>query len=159
MRVLELEQLSLRKMTNRIEISKFNIKISQVITWVFTILFLTVSAEIIFSSFTVNGLYVIILMLLITVVINYLSAKMWNIWYENGFLFFQNIYYTQRISVNQFKRIEMTSIFNNLYTLYLDNGKKYQFRIKPTEDLALLFKTDSQYYAKKITQVINDMKL
>ncbi|MEA5137937.1 hypothetical protein [Arcicella rigui] len=158
MQVLELEQLILKKMSNKIEISRYDIKVSQVMTWTFTLLFLIVSTGIMFSSFTLNGLYVVILILFIIIMINKASAKMWNIWYENGFLHIQNIYTTRKVSVNQFKKIEMTSVFNNSYTLYLYDDTKYQFRIKQTDDLVLFFKTDPQFYAKKITQILNDVK-
>ncbi|MEA5401952.1 hypothetical protein VB776_03420 [Arcicella sp. DC2W] len=99
-----------------------------------------------------------ILILLITVIINYSSAKMWNIWYEDGFLILQNIYGTQKVPIAQFKQIEMTSVFNNAYTIYMSNGEKYTFRIKMTEDLKLFFKNDSQFYAKQITNQLNEIK-
>ncbi|MBB5282705.1 ABC-type multidrug transport system fused ATPase/permease subunit [Rhabdobacter roseus] len=145
-------------MTNRIEISKFDIKASQVMTWAFTLLFLIVSAIIIFSSFTLNGLFVFVIMVLLTALINYWSSKIWNIWHENNFLYIQNIYTTRKIFINKFEKIEMTSVLNNLYTLYLNDGKKYQFRIKPTDNLMLFFKTDPQFYAKEMTKEINELK-
>lgn len=145
-------------MTNKIEISKFDIKASQVMTWVITLLFLIVSVGIISLSFTLNGFYVIILILFMTVIVNYAGAKMWNIWYEEDFLIIQNIYKVQKVPINQFKKIEMTSVFNNGYTLYLHDDKEYQFKIKPTEDLVLFFKSDPQYYAKEMTQKLNELK-
>jgi hypothetical protein len=145
-------------MTDKIEISKFDIKASQVMTWGITLLFLIVSAGIIFSSFTLNGVYVIILILFMTIIVNYSSAKMWNIWYEKDFLIIQNIYKVHKVPISQFKKIEMKSIFNNAYTLYLDDDKEYKFRIKPTEDLMLFFKRDTQYYAKEMTQKLNELK-
>ncbi len=145
-------------MTNKIEISKFDIKASQVMTWVITLLFLIVSAGIIFSSYTLNGLYVIILVIFMTIIVNFAGAKMWNIWYEKDFLIIQNIYKIQKVPINQFKKVEMTSVFNNGYTLYLHDDKEYQFKIKPTEDLVLFFKSDPQYYAKEMTQKLNELK-
>jgi hypothetical protein len=145
-------------MTDKIEISKFDIKASQVMTWGITLLFLIVSAGIIFSSFTLNGFYVIILLLFTTIIVNYSSAKMWNIWYEEDSLIIQNIYKVHKVPINQFKKIEMKSIFNNAYTLYLSDDKEYQFKIKPSEDLVLFFKSDPQYYAKKMTQKLNELK-
>jgi transcriptional antiterminator Rof (Rho-off) len=157
--VLELEQhVHLRKMTYRIEISKFDIKASQVMTWAFTLLLLLASTGIVFSSFTLNGFYVILLILFITTIINYASAKMWNIWYENGFIIMQNLYSTKKVEVSQFGKIEMTSVFNNGYTLDMKNGEKYQFKITPTEDLKLFFKSDPQFYAKQMTERLNEIK-
>ena len=145
-------------MIDRINISRFDIKVSQIMTWAFTLSFLIVSTIIILYSFTLNGLLMMILILLITLLINYASAKMWNIWYEEGFLIFQNIYGTRKVPIAQFKQIEMTSVFNNAYTIYMNNGEKYTFRIKMTEDLKLFFKNDSQFYAKQITSQLNDIK-
>lgn len=146
-------------MTNRIEISKFDIKVSQVMTWAFTLLFLIVSAIVIFSSFTLNGLFVIVTIVLLVVLVNYWSSKIWNIWHENNFLHIQNLYTTRKIPIDKFEKIEMISIFNNLYTLYLNDGKKYQFRITPTNDLLLFFKTDPQFYAKQMTELLSEIKL
>ena len=159
MQVLELEQLiPLKKMINRIEISKFDVKSSQMMTWSITLLFLIVSAGIIFFSFTLNGFYVIILIIFVTIIVNYSSAKMYNIWYEEDFLIIQNIYKVQKVPINQFKKIEMKSIFNNSYMLYLSDDREYQFKIKPTEDLVLFFKSNPQYYAKEMTQKLNELK-
>ena len=159
MQVLGLEQLiPPKKMTNKIEISKFDVKSSQMMTWSITLLFLIVSVGIIFSSFTLNGFYVIILIISVTIIVNYSSAKMYNIGYEQDFLIIQNIYKMQKVSINQFEKIEMTSVFNNSYTLYLSNDKEYQFKIKPTEDLVIFFKSDPQYYAKEMTQKLNELK-
>jgi len=145
-------------MIDKIEISKFDTKVSQIMTWVVTLSFLIIGGSIIFYSFTLNGLYTIIMVLIITVIINYPSANMWNVWYEHDYLIIENIYSTRKVLVSQFEKIKMTSVFNNGYTLYLNNDEKYQFKIRPTEDLKLFFKSDPQFYAKEMTQKLNEFK-
>lgn len=145
-------------MNSKIEISKFDIRVSQVMTWVFTLLFLIISVTIIFYSFTIDGFYIVFFLLFVVTIINYAGAKVWNIWCENDFLIIQNIYSTRKVSINQFKEIKMTSIFNNSYTLYLNDGKKYLFRIKQTNDLILFLKSDPQYYAKQMTKQLIEIK-
>lgn len=127
-------------------------------TWAITLLFLSFTIGIIFSSFTLNGFYVFLLILFVIIIINYASANIWNIRYENDFLIIENIYNTRIVPIDQFKEIKMTSVFNNLYTLFLHGGKKYQFRIRLTNDMSLFFKKDPQFYAKKMTKVLNDAK-
>lgn len=90
--------------------------------------------------------------------INYAGARMWNIWYENEFLYFQNIYKTHKVSIRQFNKIEMTSVFFNGYTLFLIDNREYQFRIKSTDDIMLFFKADRQFYAKKMTQDLSEKR-
>jgi hypothetical protein len=145
-------------MIDKIEISKRDVKASQFMTWVFTISFLVIAGTVIFYSPTMNGLYTIVMLLIVTIYINYASINLWNVWYENDFLIIQNLYNTQRVSISQFEKIEMTSVFNNGYTLYLSNSEKYQFRIRPTQDLKLFFKTDPQFYAKKMTKILIEIK-
>ncbi len=127
-------------------------------TWGISLSFLIIAGSIVFYSFDLNGLYTIIMVLIITVIINYTGAGMWNVWYEHDFIIIANIYSTRKVLVNQFEKIEMTSVFNNGYTLHLINGEKYQFKIRPTDDLKLLFKADPQFYAKEMTEKLNYLK-
>lgn len=145
-------------MIDKIEISKFDVRASQLMTWVITLSFLIVTGSIIFYSFNLNGLYTVVTVLIITVIINYTGAKMWNVWYEHDFLVIVNIYSTQKVLINQFEKIEMTSVLNNGYTLYLTNGEKYQFKIRQSDDLKLFSKIDAQFYAKEMTQKLNELK-
>ena len=146
-------------MIDKFEISNFDIKVSQLIAWGVTLTFLIIAGGIIFHSFDLNGLYTLIMVLIVTIVINYAGANMWNVYYEHNFLTITNIYSARKVLVNQFEKIEMTSMLKNGYTIYLTNGEKYQFKISPTDDLKLFFKTDPQFYAKEMTKKLNEVKL
>jgi hypothetical protein len=91
-------------------------------------------------------------------IVQYGNSNVWNVWCENGNIILSNIYTTRVKSVNDFERIEMTSIFNNGYTIYLSPPEKYHFRIKVSEDLRLSFKKDKQYYADGLNKRLRQVK-
>lgn len=145
-------------MTNRIEISKVDVIPLQVIAWVMTGVSLLPLVVMLCLSFSWNTFYVFLWACLMNYGVQHWNRKMWNIWYDDGFLIFKNIYGQSTFNICSFEKVEMTSVFNNSYTLYLTPGKRYHFRIKPTHDLKLFFKTDSQFYAKALTEKLNNLK-
>ena len=145
-------------MNERYEISKIDIKPIQWTFWVltgFSILLMVFFLILKFGSGTVLACAI---GLVLNGLLQYFNTKSWNVWYQAGKIYFQNIYDTQVYDIELFKRVEMTGISGTNYRIYLNNNRTYDFRIKQIDDLKLLFKSDDQYYAKELTKKLNELK-
>jgi hypothetical protein len=144
-------------MSNRVDISKVDVIVLQVFSWILTGISIFIIIILFLFDISINTIIVAFCFFIFNFFIQNWNTKIYNIWYENGYLYFKNIYETKITSIDDFQKISMTSLFNNNYTLYLKNGEKYNFRIKPSEDLESLFKSDSQFYAKLLSKRIESI--
>lgn len=145
-------------MNDKIEVSKRDVKPIQITLWVLTGISMLLITLFLIHSLTLNSLFVWLFWLVFNIILQYLNTKIWNIWYENGILLFDNIYKRHEKSILLFKKIEMTSPLGTYYKLYLNNNEKYNFGLKQSDDFLLLFKGDNQFFAKELTRRLNDLK-
>jgi glucan phosphoethanolaminetransferase (alkaline phosphatase superfamily) len=157
MQVWELGQhIKKRNMNSKIKISQFDVKSSQLSTWIITIIFFMLVCFIIVFSFSKSGMLMLFVVLIVLGLINYSSSKMWNIWCVNGQLYMENIYKTHIVSIKEFDKVELVNLFG--YNLLLKGGEKYYFKVRPTDDIKVFFKNDSHFLAKEISDKINKIK-
>lgn len=145
-------------MNEKYEISKIDIKPIQLTFWILTGFSIVIMIFFLFLNLSSGTILACLFGLLLNGLLQYFNTKTWNVWYQDGKMYFQNIYQTQIYDIELFKRVEMTSVFGNNYRIYLTNDKTYNFRIKQTDDFKLLFKFDDQYYAKELTKKLNELK-
>jgi hypothetical protein len=145
-------------MTDKIEISKRDVKAIQLLYWVITGISMMIVTIFMLFDFNSNTACIWFLCFALNGTFQYLNTKIWNIWYKDKNLYFQNIYKTNIREIQLFKKIEMTSPLGTYYKFFLTNGESFNFGLNPTEDLKLFFKTDPQFYAKKMTNMLNGIK-
>ena len=138
-------------------ISGRDVRVAQYLLWVMTSLYIFILLIFLYFDFSLNLAAIAFIALTCFVLMHRFNANIYNVWYENGNLYFQNIYKTKLRPVQLFESIEMNSIFNNTYKIRLKNGEEYLFAISSIKGLKLWLKLDSQFYAKKLTFKIHDV--
>jgi hypothetical protein len=145
-------------MINKIEISRSDVRPRQIIGWI-VLGFCLLLLLFIFFNFSWSGAIIALIIIIANYFLYYNNKNIWNIWYEDGYLNFQNLYSSKKREISMFEKIEMTSALRAKYTLSLINGEKFNFGINKADDFKLLFlKMDSQSYAKELTKLLYDLK-
>ena len=139
------------------KISGRDVRVAQYLLWVMTSLYIFIILIFLYFDFSLNLAAIAFIASTCFVLMHRFNANIYNVWYENGNLYFQNIYKTKLRPVQLFETIEMNSIFNNTYKIRLKNGEEYLFAVSSIKDLKLWLKLDSQFYAKKLTFKIHDI--
>ncbi|REA58168.1 hypothetical protein DSL64_21410 [Dyadobacter luteus] len=138
-------------MNNLIKISRGDARLLQIIGWIFTLSLLVPILIRICLNFNYYLVVILGFALAFSIIFQKGNFKLWNIWYENNFIQFCNVYNSESVIIEEFDKILMTILFRNEYKLYLRNGKTYKFRINPAENLKLWLKSDEQYCARELT--------
>lgn len=139
------------------KISVRDVRVAQYLLWVMTLLYIFILLIFLYFEFSLNLIAIAFIASTCFVLMHRLSANIYNVWYENGNLYFQNIYRTKLRPIELFESIEMNSIFNNTYKVKLKNSEEFLFAISSIKDLKLWLKLDNQFYAKELTFKIQDI--
>jgi hypothetical protein len=141
---------------NRNSISHGDIKVSQILSWFFSTLMMISMFILLFFDFSIIALFITLLALTIILLSQYYNSKAWNIWYEGDELFFENIYKTNKRNIDLFEKIEQNGVLGFFYSIHLNNGEVFRFRINPLDDLRLFFNNDKYFYVNKMNEKIKD---
>ena len=145
-------------MDNRVNISKQDAAAMQVFLWILTGIGALSLIPFFIWGFNMTVLLIALIVIAVFVFLHYRSCNFWNVWYENGDIHFKNLYKEEIVSVERFKKVETIGISRYDYGLFLDDGKVYPFALGPMEDLKLFFKMDREYYAKKLSAKLLELK-
>ena len=144
-------------MNSIVRISNRNVIGAQKTTWVATAINIALLVPFIIKDFNMNALLVTVATLALHAFFHYRSFNFWNVWFEDGNIYVENLYRRRSMSIERFVKVE-TMVFRNVYGLYVDSGEVYQFRLSQTEDLKLFLKVDERYYAKALTKALLELK-
>lgn len=147
-------------MTEKFEISKYDIKGNQIFLWIITFVSVIPFTIALFFNVSLSNFVFTAIVYTLNFFIQRQNAKLWNVWYENGEIILENIYQKKVKPVENFEKTVMTGVFFNQYNIYFrdNDNSQYYFRIKTTENMALLFKNDDQFYAKRINAKLQEIK-
>ena len=137
---------------NRNNVSYGDIKLSQILSWFFSILMIIPMFIFLVFDFSIITLFISLLALTLIILSQYFNSKAYNIWYKGNELIFENIYKTNRRPINLFKKIEQNGFLGNYYSFHLNNGEIFRFRINPLDDLRLFFNNDKYFFVKKMNE-------
>jgi hypothetical protein len=141
---------------NKNNISHGDIKVSQILSWLFSTVTIIPMFILLFFDFSFMALFITLLALTIIILSQYYNSNAWNIWYEGDKLFFENIYKTNKRDIDLFKKIEQNGFLGFFYSIHLNNGEIFRFRINPLDDLSLFFNNDKYIHVNKMNEKIKD---
>ncbi len=145
---------------NKNRISNVDIKVLQFLSWFiagFTILIILIPLIfVLVFNFSFGAFFILFIGLFFILGTQYFNSKVWNIWYEEDKLYFENIYKMNRRNIDLFKCVEKSGILDFYNILHLNNGESYYFMIKPTYNFSFFYSDDRQTYLDKINQQVKN---
>lgn len=146
-------------MSERIEISAGDVKESQIAFWLLGGLAMSFMTLYLVFNFTFVCVIIWLGWFIFCSYLQYVNKNVWNVWCIEGELYFENIYKLKVADITLFRSIEMTSPSGTYYSLYLNNGESYSFTLSTAENFKVLFKFDNQFYAKRMTKKLAELKV
>lgn len=98
-----------------------------------------------------NAGITLLLALVVVGLLNYMTARMWNVRYSPGYVLVENLYATRRYPLAEVVEV-LFLLPPSTYCITFSDKKSYCFALAVTHDLTLLTKADAQFFAKQIAQ-------